>query len=88
MSDITPSSSNVFADLGLDNPEQLLAESYLRHIRSALAAHMGSVNAADAWLDSRDTGYPTTARDAIREGRGLDVLGDLEGQWGPGPHYS
>ncbi|WP_165074932.1 hypothetical protein [Paludisphaera rhizosphaerae] len=53
-----------------------------------LIEHLGSQEAADAWLDSPDTGYPTTARDAILASRGEFVLQDLESQWGPNPNYA
>ncbi len=57
-------------------------------IRALLLLHLGSMKAVDAWLDSPDTGYPTTARDAINAGHAEFVLRDLESQWGPNPSYA
>lgn len=57
-------------------------------IVAALIRHLGSQEAADAWLDSPDTGYPTTARDAMRDGHADYVLRDLQAQWGPNPPYA
>lgn len=63
-------------------------DDYLAKIRALLIEHLGSANAADVWLNSAKTGYPTTALDAIRAGHGEAVLDDLENRWGPGPHYT
>jgi hypothetical protein len=60
----------------------------LDRIRSLLAEHLGSEAAADVWLNSTDTGYPTTAMDAIRDGKADLILDDLENQYGPGPSYT
>jgi len=57
-------------------------------IRDVLIAHLGSPGAADAWLNSTTTGYPTTAADAIAAGHGLLVLEDLKRQRGPAPTYA
>ena len=60
----------------------------LARIEALLIEHLGSKKAADAWLDSPDTGYPTTARDAIDAGHAEYVLQDLLSQWGPSPSYA
>ncbi len=60
----------------------------LETIRAALTRHLGTPEAADAWLDSEDTGYPTTAMDAIQAGKADLVMADLEQQWGPSPSYA
>ena len=57
-------------------------------IRRSLIAYLGSPEAADAWLSSTETGYPTTADDAIAQGHARLVFEDLMGQWGPSPHYA
>jgi hypothetical protein len=62
-------------------------DAYAR-IRALLLDHLGSPKAVDAWLDSPDTGYPTTARDAVNAGHAEFVLKDLESQWGPNPSYA
>jgi hypothetical protein len=59
-----------------------------RQIRALLIQHLGSENAADVWLNSTRTGYPTTALDVIRAGKADLVLDDLEHQWGPSPSYA
>jgi hypothetical protein len=64
-------------------PRSTAALDSSEHILAALIEHLGSRKAADAWLDSPDAGYPTTARDAIRAGRAEFVLRDLESRWGP-----
>ena len=56
-------------------------------IREALCHHLGSIAAADAWLNSPETGYPTTAMEAIREGKAELVMDDLEQQWGTSPSH-
>lgn len=48
-----------------------------KNIRSLLAWHLG-VQAVDSWLDSTDTGYPATARQAIEDGNAEYVLHHLE----------
>jgi hypothetical protein len=60
----------------------------LETIREALIYHLGTPVAAAAWLNSPDTGYSTTAMDAIREGKADLVMADLEQQWGPSPAYA
>ena len=60
----------------------------LAQIQALLIEHLGSEAAANAWLDSRSTGYPTTARDAVEAGHAEFVLADLESQWGPCPSYA
>lgn len=57
-------------------------------VRQMLIQHLGSDRAADAWLNDPNTGYPTTAMDAIRQGKEDLVLEDLESQWGPSPPYA
>ena len=57
-------------------------------IKALLAGHLGSDEAADAWLGSRSTGYPETALVAIQSGFGHLVLGDIEAQLGPSPSYA
>jgi hypothetical protein len=73
--------SEVAGPADLDSPAVV-------RIRSLLAEELGSDEAAEAWLNSRDTGYPTTAMAAILAGRADLVLQDLENQLGPSPSYA
>jgi hypothetical protein len=57
-------------------------------IWSILVDHLGSALAAQAWLNSTNTGYSGSAMDAIREGDADLVLEDLCQQWGPSPSYA
>ena len=59
-----------------------------QQVRSLLAEHLGSHAAARLWLVSQDTGFETTALDAIRKGQVKVVLATLESQWGPRPIYA
>lgn len=68
--------------------DAMTRKPYEQKIRAILVEHLGSENAADAWLDSEHTGYPTSARDAIENGHAELVLADLESQWGPSPSYA
>jgi hypothetical protein len=69
-------------------PLTMVGSKDMEHqIRALLIQHLGSENAADVWLNSTNTGYPTTALDVIRAGKGDLVLDDLENRWGPGPSY-
>ena len=76
----------------LESQETTMADSpkpaSLETIREALIYHLGTPVAAAAWLNSPDTGYPTTAMDAIRAGHADVVMADLEQQWGPSPCYA
>jgi hypothetical protein len=57
-------------------------------IRQLLAAHLGSVAAARLWLVTPDQGSTVTPAQAIRDGRGKQVLGALKAQWGRNPVYA
>jgi len=70
------------------NPAPTVSGDVYGRIRGLLVNHLGSDEAADAWLNSRETGYPDTALAAIKSGAGELVLGDLESQWGPSPAYA
>jgi hypothetical protein len=59
-----------------------------QRILDRLVAHLGSDQAARAWLGSPHTGYPTTATDAIHRGHAAFVLADLEKRFGPGSDYA
>ena len=57
-------------------------------IKAKLVFHLKSEEAADAWLQSPNTGYPDTALAAIKSGYAELVLSDLESQFGPNSAYA
>ena len=63
-------------------------DDFYNRIRASLLDHLGSDEAVDAWLDSTDTVFPTTPRDAIEAGQAEAVLKYLESLSGPNPPYA
>jgi hypothetical protein len=60
----------------------------LEKIRQVVAAHFGSVAAARLWLVTPEDGSQVTPVDAVREGRGNQLLDALKAQWGRNPVYA
>ena len=79
----TDTSGSVVPDKAISQTDEILAT-----IKSILIHHLGSAEAADAWLGSRDAGYPTTPLATINSGRGELVLADVSARFGPSPHYA
>ncbi len=80
-----PTETQIAEGVGSLSPQD---QAHFKKIRELLAEHLGSHAAARVWLLSPDTGFETTALDAIRKGHVKTVLATLESQWGPSPSYA
>ena len=80
-----PDEAQLTAMVGRLDPKDRAAFTRAREL---LAQHLGSDAAARLWLVTPDTGFQTTALDAIRDGKAKLVLATLESQWGPSPSYA
>jgi hypothetical protein len=80
-----PSESQITGGVGVLSAQDL---GLFAQVQELLAQHLGSHAAARVWLISNNTGFETTALDAIRKGQVKVVLATLESQWGPSPSYA